>query len=129
MWLVYFVPLFRTLLITWCPSLTMPRVQLLEMCVNSLHSTSWTHTPIYIIFILLCSLSLLYLSIAGRAEARVVGSFHPRPSSPYSHDWNPHRSPVGNLRCFQSFCWAVSFFSLRIHRLIFYLLGNIPYGL
>lgn len=56
-----------------------------------------THTPKYIIFILPCSLSLLYLSIAGRAEARVVGSFHPWPSSPYSHDWNPHRCPVGNL--------------------------------
>ena len=62
-----------------------------------LHSTSRTHTPIYIIFILLCLLSLLYLSIVGHEEARVVGSFPLRPSTPYSHDWNPHWSPVGNL--------------------------------
>lgn len=118
MWLVYSVLSSHTLLTIWCLSSTMPRVQLSVMCVNSLHrSTSRIHIYIHVymymyshISLLMCSLCLLYLSVAGCEEDGIVGSLYPWPSSSYIHGWNPHGSPMGNLWCFQSFCWTVSFF-------------------
>lgn len=113
MWLVYSVLSSHTLLTIWCLSSTMPRMQLSVMCVNSLHRTWRIYIHIYMfahISLLMCSLCFLYLSVAGCEEDGIVGSLYPWPSSSYSHDWNPHGSPMGNLWCFQSFFWAVSFF-------------------
>ena len=60
----------------------------------------------------------MYFRGAGCEEARTVGSFHPWSSSSYSHDRNPHGSPMGYLRCFQSFCWAVSFLVLSLSKIL-----------
>ena len=70
-----------------------------DQCSNSLHRTSWTYTQLYIckIFVLLLSLYLLYLFVAGCEADRAGGSFHPWPSSSYSHDWDPYWSSMGNL--------------------------------
>ena len=44
-----------------------------------------------------CCVILMSLRVAGCEEARLVGSVHPWPSSPYSHDRNSYRSPMGYL--------------------------------
>ncbi|GAV58433.1 hypothetical protein CFOL_v3_01967 [Cephalotus follicularis] len=36
-------------------------------------------------------------TVGDTEEARFVGSFYPRTSSLYCHDWNTYRSAVGNI--------------------------------
>jgi hypothetical protein len=63
------------------------------MCTFT-HARAHTHTFFCVMF---AYLSLFSIEFAGSEEDWSSWSFHSRPSSPYSYDWNTNWSSVGSL--------------------------------